>query len=66
MCARVSVFFRLDHPLIPMQHLASTLQPDVSNMTVLEYFTRQLDHPSMVSQIIQVSLCMRVSLIGFR
>ena len=58
--------FRLNHPLILTQHLASTLQPDVSNMTVLEYFTRQLDHPSMVSQIIQVSLCMCAPLIGFR
>ena len=40
---------------LPLQHLASVLEPNVKDMTVLEYFTRQLDKPHMVQQIIQVS-----------
>ena len=32
------------------------LDPGVTNMGVLEYFTRQLDQPHMVTQIIQVGL----------
>ena len=39
-----------------LQHLASVLDPGVTNMGVLEYFTRQLDQPHMVTQIIQVGL----------
>jgi len=39
-----------------MKELATVLEPEVSNLTVLEYFTRKLHEPHTVSQVIQVAL----------
>ena len=47
---------RTERTFPSLQHLASVLDPGVTNMGVLEYFTRQLDQPHMVTQIIQVGL----------